>query len=53
MELFVLLKRRYRFLHRSSELGVSGTEALKPAFDWIINRFCGGQMSKDVGSCPC
>jgi hypothetical protein len=49
MELFVLLKCRQGFLDRSSELGISGTEALKPALDWIINWFCGSQVSKDIG----
>src|SRR5580658_2966739 len=50
MELFVLLESRQDFLHRSSELSISGAEALKPAFNRVINWLCGGQMSKDVGS---
>ena len=50
MELFVLLKCGQGFLHRSSERGLSGTEALKPVFDWVIDWLWGGQMSKDIGS---
>jgi hypothetical protein len=48
MELFITVKCRHRFLRGSSELAVSCTEALQPAFNWVVHWLFGCQLSKDI-----
>src|SRR5262249_60995571 len=49
MELFIVVKCCQGFLRSFSELAVSRTEALKPAFNWVVHWFFGRQMSEHIG----
>ena len=49
MELFITVKGRHRFLRGSSELAISRTETLQPAFNWVIHWLFGRQLSKNIG----
>jgi hypothetical protein len=49
MEVFITFERRHRFLRGPKKTRLSRTEALKPAFNWVVNWFFGGQSPNHIG----
>jgi len=43
------LERRHRFLRGPKKLAVSRAEALKPAFNWVVNWLFAGQSPNHIG----